>query len=255
MMSKTVTLVVCLGALALTRTAAADPSPATTPEPTPVETGAPVPTVTTTTTTTTNTVPTLAEENDWYSYAWNEPRLSSQIGVGVVVGGGVTGFTDKTMRDSMSSDVGGLWDARLSIGTHVPIGIDVSYLGTAADVTTLAGVPNGTLVGTTVEAALRWNIFPHSILDPYVFAGAGWQRYDVTSMALPVADSGMRASDNVAEFPMGTGIAFRDPSGFTLDLRGTFRATTDSTLLLNQETGNYAKLHTWEASAALGYEF
>ena len=46
-----------------------------------------------------------------------------------------------------------------------------------------------------------------------------------------------------------------DPSGFTVDLRGTFRAATDSTLLIDQSNGSYAKLHAWEASAALGYEF
>jgi hypothetical protein len=30
------------------------------------------------------------------------------------------------------------------------------------------------------EGALRWNILPHYTWNPYVFVGAGWQRYDIT---------------------------------------------------------------------------
>jgi hypothetical protein len=190
-----------------------------------------------------------------YSYAWNDPGLVSGIGVGFTVGGGVTGFTDRTMRDTVSSNVGGLWDARASFGTHIPIGLDVSYLGSAARVNTIAGAANGTLVGTTVEAALRYNILPHNVFNPYLFAGAGWQRYDVTDMRFAQSDTGMKPHDDVAEFPMGVGFGIRDASGFNFDLRGTFRATTDSTLVLDGATGKYADLHAWEASGALGYEF
>jgi hypothetical protein len=189
------------------------------------------------------------------SYAWHDPGLASGIGVGFTVGGGVTGFTDRTMRETVSSNVGGLWDARASFGTHTPIGLDVSYLGSAAKVNTIAGAPNGTLVGTTVEAAVRYNILPHAVLNPYLFAGAGWQRYDVTDIRFAQSDTGMKTHDDVAEFPMGAGLGIRDAGGFNFDLRGTFRATTDSTLLLDGATGKYADLHAWEASAALGYEF
>jgi len=190
-----------------------------------------------------------------YSYAWSDPALMTGIGVGFSIGGGLTGFTDRTMRQTMSSNVGGLWDARLSLGTHVPIGIDISYLGTAANINTIAGASNGTLIGTTVEAALRYNILPHAPATPYVFAGAGWQRYDVRNMHFAQSDTGMAKNDNVAEFPMGVGFSLRDRSGFNADVRGTFRATTDSTLLLDAGTNNYAALHSWEASAAIGYEY
>jgi hypothetical protein len=203
-----------------------------------------------------NEQPVTTEDNpDPYSYGWYEPYLASGIGVGITIGGGITGFTDRAMRDAVTSDVGGLWDARLSLGTHTPVGLDVSYLGTAANARTLTGVSNGTLIGTTVEAALRFNLLPHYSFDPYLFAGVGWQRYDVTSMQFATADTGMKVSDNVAEFPLGAGLSFRDLSGFTFDLRGTFRPTTASTLLFDTRNGTYADLHTWEASAAIGYEF
>jgi hypothetical protein len=190
-----------------------------------------------------------------YSYAWREPGLKSNIGVGVTIGGGLTGFTDRTMRDTVSSNVGGLWDVRASIGTHIPIGLDLTYLGTAANVNTINGQANGTLIGTTTEAALRWNILPHNDLTPYIFGGVGWQHYDVRDMKFAQSDTGMKSSDNVAEFPMGAGLSLRDVSGFTADLRGTFRATTDSTLVLDGATNTYASLFSWEASAAVGYEF
>ena len=193
---------------------------------------------------------------DRYSYAWSEPGLRSGIGVGFVLGGGITGFTDKTLRDTVSSDVGGLWDLRASIGTHIPIGLDVTYLGTAQNVATLqTGAANGTLIGTTVEGALRYNILPHNNVNPYAFAGIGWQRYDVQDMRFAHADTGLAQSDNIAEFPMGAGISYRDPTGLVIDARGTFRAATSSTLVIDPATRTYADLHSWEASAALGYEF
>lgn len=189
-----------------------------------------------------------------YSYAWSDPRMRSEIGIGVTLGGGVTGFTDGAMRDVVTNDVGGLWNVRGTIGTHIPLGVDIAYLGTASELETLAGFDNGTLIGTTVEVAPRFNILPHYAWNPYVFAGVGWQRYDVTGENFATADTGMRDSDDVLEFPLGAGIAYRDPTGLVVDLRGTFRATTEPDLL-RQPDGDQADLHTWEASGAIGYEF
>jgi len=161
------------------------------------------------------------------------------------------------MRDTTSS-VGGLWDLRVTIGSHIPLALDVSYLGSAMNINGLPSGRNGTLVGTTVEGALRYNVLPHHFLNPYVFAGAGWQRYDVTQTNVTLSDSGMNDKDNLLEFPMGGGLAFRS-GGFVGDLRGTFRAATDQNLVLKNPSaptsGDFAAMHTWEASAAIGYEF
>ncbi|NVB79960.1 MAG: outer membrane beta-barrel protein [Kofleriaceae bacterium] len=189
-----------------------------------------------------------------FSYGWRDSRLRSEIGVGVTVGGGVTGFTDAAMRDVMRNDAGGLWDLRASIGTHTPIGLDISYLGTAASLQTLDGSENGTLIGTTVEGAIRYNVLPHFEWNPYIFAGMGWQRYDVTNTKFAQSDTGLRESDNLVEFPMGAGLSYRDRSGLVVDLHGTFRAAGDSSLLTEQ-SGDNVQLHTWEASGAIGYEF
>lgn len=196
-----------------------------------------------------------------YSYAWSDDLMRSRIGVSAIIGGGVAGFTDRTMRETTSS-VGGLWDFRLTLGSHVPLGLELGYTGTA---TNLKGLPaqNGTLIGTTAEAALRYNVLPHFAWTPYVFGGVGWQRYDVTSANVTLSDSGMNDHDNLLEFPMGAGLAYR-MAGFVFDLRGTFRATTDQNLVLKASvptttiaptSSDFAPMHTWQASAALGYEF
>jgi hypothetical protein len=189
-----------------------------------------------------------------YSYAWGDDHLRSLIGLGLIIGGGVSGFTNQTMRDNTSS-VGGLWNARISIGTHVPIGLDINYVGTATTIEALGGPGSATLLGTTVEGALRWNMLPHYLIDPYVFAGVGWQHYDVNNFSPHFADANIKTKDDFVEIPLGLGISFRDWSGFVVDLRGTFRAAASSTLVFDPRTGNFADMHAWEASGALGYEF
>lgn len=198
----------------------------------------------------------VADTQGVAAYAWSEPRLQSGIGVGLTIGGGLSGFTDRTMRDSVSTQVSGLWDARLTLGTHIPLGLDLNYVGSAVNVNTLGGTKNGTLIGTTAEAALRWNILPHQMATPYLFGGIGWQRFDLTNRQLATADSGMQASDNFMEVPMGVGFAVRQMNGFTFDARGTYRqAVSDSDLVRHADGNGFASPSSWEASANLGYEF
>jgi opacity protein-like surface antigen len=187
-----------------------------------------------------------------YSYAWNEPGLRSGIGVGLQVGGGIAGFTSGSVRDTLSNDVEGMRSARAVIGTHIPIGLEVAYIGTAVDIDPLGAPESGTLIGTGVEGALRWNILPHYMFNPYLFAGVGWQRFDVRDVDFNVSDTGVQDKDNLAVYPVGGGLSFRD-NGLSLDLRGTFRAATDSDLVL-QTGGDTADMHTWDVSAQIGFE-
>ena len=187
-------------------------------------------------------------------YAWREPGLVTGFGLGVAVGAGVTGFTGQTMRDTVPGQVGGLWDVRVMLGTHLPLALKLGYLGEASNVSVF-GAPNGTLIGTTAEGDLRWNILPHLPFDPYIFGGVGYQRYDVQNERLSESDTGMRPNDNLVEFPMGVGASWRDTSGITVDLRGTYRQTIDENLITNSNGVGFANLSWWEASAALGYEF
>lgn len=52
------------------------------------------------------------------------------------------------------------------------------------------------------------------------------------------------------------GTTYRAASGLVLDLHGTFRLNANPGLVLERPgSKDYASMHTWEASAALGYEF
>ncbi|HEY6178672.1 MAG TPA: hypothetical protein VIX73_29680 [Kofleriaceae bacterium] len=220
------------------------------------------PPVTTDTTTTTTTTTTTVSDNDLGEttvYAWHEPRLASGIGVSAILGGGVSGFTDKQMRNT-TSDLGGLWDLRVAIGSHLPLALELGYVGTATNINGLPTGNKGRLIGTTAEGALRFNVLPHMPFTPYAFIGMGWTRYDVTNTSVSLSDTGVRSEDDLMVFPMGIGLAYR-AAGFVADVRGTFRAATDNDLVVKNPVivfpapSDFVPMHTWEASAAIGYEF
>ena len=192
-------------------------------------------------------------------YAWNDSHLQSGIGVAVTLGGGIAGFTDHTLRDT-TSPVGGLWDLRAAFGTHAPICIELGYLGTATQIQSLFGVSSAMLIGTTLEGDLRLNMLPHYVFDPYAFVGVGWTRYDIDEH-FTLADTGIANEDDVVEVPVGGGVSYRF-DGLVADVRGTFRATRGSNLVLEEPampstvgTQRFAPMHSWEASLAIGYEF
>lgn len=195
-------------------------------------------------------------EEDVYGYGWNEPTLSTGIGVGVIAGVGVMGFSNSNVRNSTSS-VGGLWTLNAAIGTHIPLGLDVSYVGTSSSINSQLGSNSGTLLGTAAEGALRWNILPHSPLNPYLFGGIGWQRYDVTGAAFTQSDAGIRDSDNLIDYPVGAGLSYRD-GGFVADIRGTYRWTSDNQLIVSNPLvagSGFSKMDNWSANANAGFEF
>jgi hypothetical protein len=197
----------------------------------------------------------LADDTGLFDYSWSDRAMTSEVGISAMIGGGASGFTDQAMRDTVDSACG-LWDLRLTLGSHTPLGFEAGYVGTAASINALIGSQSGTLIGTTVEGALRYNVLPHYAINPYAFAGVGWQRYDVTGGAFTTSDSGMADSDNSVVYPLGAGVAYRHSSGFVADLRGTFRVNSDAGLVLSSPgSTEFVPLHTWEASAGFGYEF
>jgi hypothetical protein len=233
-------------------------------------------TTTTTTTTTTvggTTTPTptptpppppaqagTESDTDMFGFEWHNPNLRSGIGVSTLIGGGVVQFTNSTMRNT-TSNLGGLWNLHVTFGTHLPLALDLAYVGTA---THIAGLPNGnssTLIGSAAEGTLRWNVLPRFAWTPYVFGGVGYQRYDVTGGNVSLSDSGMNSSDNLLSVPAGLGFVWRGNNGLVADVHGTYRFTWFQDLVLNGGvpiTGNsssFVKLNNWEASAAIGYEF
>lgn len=176
----------------------------------------------------------------------------TSYGLAVIVGGGVTGFTDHALR-AATSNVGGLWNLRATFGTHAPLAAEIAYIGSATGLDSLVGSAHTTLIGTAFEADVRLNLGPHLAWDPYVFAGVGWQRFTIDDRELAFSDTGIHPSDDLMTMPFGGGLAYRR-GGLIADLRGTVRAASGSDMVVDR-AGRSAPMHSWEASAALGYEF
>jgi hypothetical protein len=191
---------------------------------------------------------------------WVDPGKASRIGIGIDVGGGITGFVDSKVRNT-TSVVGGTWSARASFGTRIPVGLELGYVGSATTITgQLSGV-RATLHGTTLESTLRYNVFPRARLMPYVFAGLGYQRYSINDKTFQLSDTGIATHDQLLVVPSGVGAVYRFGS-IVADARATFRWANGGNLVLETPqqsletaTGTFAPMHTWDASVNVGYEF
>ena len=242
------------------------------PPPSPPDSASSTTTTTTTTTTSSSpdttaapapvpvTEPAPEPNTDMFGFELHNPNLRSGIGVSVLAGGGVVQFRSSTMRDT-TSNLGGLWGLHVTFGSHLPLALDLAYIGTA---THIGGLPTGntaTLLGTAAEGTLRWNVLPRLSWTPYVFGGVGYQRYDVTGNDVTLSDSGMNSSDNLLSVPAGLGFVWRGNNGLVADVHGTYRFTWFQDLVLNNgapitgTSSDFVKMNNWEASASIGYEF
>lgn len=179
--------------------------------------------------------------------------LFTDYGIGVIVGGGVEGFTNDIADDV--TDIGGSWDLRVEFGTRFPLSVEAAYVGTAQGIDGLTGSDSGTLIGTTVEAALKFNVDTGSPFRPFAFGGLGWRRYDVTGAVFTTADVGIRDQDNLMVFPLGGGLRY-DYRGIGADLRFTFRPAIEEDLIIDtSRDSGAAAMHTWNVSAHVGGNF
>jgi hypothetical protein len=219
-------------------------------------------TSTTTTTTTTEpaimdmggaTIPPARGNDNLYAYehTYRKP-IGSGIGVGFLVGGGVTNFTDTQVRDR--TNLGGGWDVRLIFGTHSWIGLEAAYNGSVNNLNAVGLSGDTKLLGTGVQGLARVNFTRNTPFQPYIVGGAGWKHYALAGDKFNV--SGIRNDDNVAEIPMGGGLAYH-AHGFMMDARGMYNYALNTSLFTptGQSGSNGAQLHNWGARVNLGFEF
>jgi hypothetical protein len=170
------------------------------------------------------------------------------IGVSIGIGGGLVGFADADTRN-MLADVGGGWEARLTVGTNLPLALEVAYVGSVHD--TGEGTMGDTmLLGNGVEGDLRVNLLPFWVFTPYALVGAGWTNYRLSDQ--DDADA-VTASDNLISVPLGVGAAFR-PYGTLFDVRAVYRVAFDDELI-SLPGERDASLSSWALQARLGWEF
>lgn len=181
------------------------------------------------------------------------PLPGSRIGMAFTLGAGATGFVDEGARAFV--DTGGSWEARMTVGTRLPVAFEGAYIGSAQGMQALGISSDAVLLGNGAEGDARLN-FTRSRIQPYIFGGVGWMNYQVRNTQIATSD--LRSSDNVLEVPFGVGLSARLGRSFLLDIRGTGRATFDDGLLKNlsaaTNSGN-ANLNNWNAGARLGWEF
>jgi Outer membrane protein beta-barrel domain len=197
--------------------------------------------------------PALAQNNA------NEPtvrRSLSQVpvapsGMGLQLGGGVTGFTRQEARDRFGT--GGYWDLRAVLGTESYLGAEVAYVGSSRGVTASGLSDNAALLGNGAEALVRANLPLQAgslRLEPYLFGGAGWTYYQIIKS--DSNSSGIKDHANAFVIPFGGGLsAVYDH--FIIDARFTYRSVFDDKLVAAGNNDSL-DLQNWSAGLTVGYE-
>jgi hypothetical protein len=178
-----------------------------------------------------------------------------RMGFALQAGGGASGFVDSSLRDS--TNPGGDWGVRATVGTKSLLGVEASYIGSAQGITALGVDNNAMLVGNGVQGALRLNGTFDFPVQPFAYGGAAWRRYDVTNTSTNTSDIANR--DDVLELPLGIGIAGHF-HGALLDARGEYRFARDENLVRNTainqlDNTSFASMNRWGVNANIGYEF
>jgi hypothetical protein len=192
-----------------------------------------------------------ARDDQYVEGGYGNSRLRSVVGAGVLLGGGVQDFSRSNARGV--TNTGGFWNARVVAGTREYIGLEGAYVGSAQGINALGLDSDAVLISNGVEGAVRLNlpIFvarSATLLEPFVFGGAGWSRFHVARTSVNTSD--IATDDDVLTVPYGAGmmVAYR---GLMADARFTYRSTFYNDLL--RTTGG--SLDTWSAGAQVGFEF
>jgi hypothetical protein len=174
------------------------------------------------------------------------------VGIEATLGGGVIGFVDNGARTF--ANPGGSWEARMTFGSRFPVAFEAAYVGSAQGIVALGLSSNAVLLGNGGEATLRINLTT-TRLQPYLFGGGGFTRYQLTNTAVNL--SSVRSTDDVGTVPTGVGMSARLSKEFFIDVRGTYRFTFNDQLFATASAasgaGN-AGLDSWNAIGRLGFE-
>lgn len=171
----------------------------------------------------------------------------SMVGISATVGGGPEGFISDNA--TAFTQVGGAWNVRIGLLSRFLITPELSYIGSAQDVSAVGLDGDAILLSNGGEAALRLNILP-GVFQPYVFGGVGVRHYEIVNA--DVNTSALADDDTIGIVPVGGGFTVR-LDNFLLDARGTFRwAWDDDMLVLGPDEG--LGMSTWSAELRAGVE-
>jgi hypothetical protein len=188
------------------------------------------------------TTPTSSESTSRFS-SW-----MTKIGAAMMLGGGWEHFTQSVPQ--AVTNPGGSWDARIAAGTRQFVGLEAAYVGGSRSVTVLGTATNANLVNNGLEGVLRLNlpvVLGRSLIEPFGFAGLGWQHYS-TSSSFRTAD--ITSTDDVMTMPYGAGLMY---SYRMVMIDG--RITWHETYYNNMFAALGAKLNTFGVGGNLGVAF
>jgi outer membrane protein OmpA-like peptidoglycan-associated protein len=172
-------------------------------------------------------------------------------GFAMLLGGGFEDFTHDVAKNTTGN--GGSWNARVVVGTNSIIGLEAAYVGGARQLRPLGLSTNSNLVNNGAEAALRLNIpvrMGRTLIEPFGFAGIGWQHYYITNYANNVTADVSQRSDDTMTVPLGGGIAIAYEA-LMLDVRGSWTPTYYNQLYQSQS----GALDHWGVGGNLGFVF
>lgn len=174
-----------------------------------------------------------------------------RLGIGFSVGGGVDDFTSETMRGNTST--GGGWNARLTVGTKSYIAFEGSYIGSAQRLKALGVDDDAILLGNGLQGAVRVNVLTNFLVQPFLYGGIAWRRYDVTNTN--VNTSAVADQDDVAEFPAGLGVSGY-VGGLMADVRAEYRfATAEDLVPSRTDASSGATLDRWGVTGNVGFAY
>jgi len=183
------------------------------------------------------------------TYVESDSRgIYEKYGIGVALGGGVEGFAGDTLRNT--TDPGGAWDVRLSLGMKSPLALEAAYVGSAQQINALGLSGNAYLVGNGAQADARLNVTGDPAIQPFVYGGVAWKRYSIRNETANTSD--LIDNDDVLEVPLGVGISSRY-AGLMLDLRGEYRVATQADLV--SQTNPNARQDRFGVNANVGIAF
>jgi hypothetical protein len=178
---------------------------------------------------------------------WFDPR-----DVSLTAGAGVTDFVASDIRSA--TEIGGAWDARLTIGTRSLVAFEAGYSGTYNKLQA-ASEGNGSvapyMVNNGVDSALRLNLLPYRV-QPYIFTGIGYNRANVHNLDQnPAMAQRFNRTDDQALVPAGAGLALHLFKHASFDSRFTYRAILKEDLDRLRD----ARMDQWQVSGRFGYTF
>jgi hypothetical protein len=171
----------------------------------------------------------------------------------ISVGGGVSDFISSRVR--RATEVGGMWDARLTVGTRSWIAFEVAYVGTVAGLERSSRGGNSNqpyLISHGFDSDLRINFLPWRV-QPYIFGGVGYNYMNVGNRNDDrVASSAFGFKDNQLVVPTGAGLSAYLGKYGLVDVRFTYRALFFNDIFLAAPD---ARLDQWTVSGRLGVAF